>query len=341
MRVDGRREDAKVRSFRESLRVKMRRKRDESCVGRKNMRRGVKGEACVSCVGENLGEKNGKVLFLLLSELLMRLYEQVRKLLSWPNLQELEGLQSSLFVRDLLTEVPRRYSLTRYAAVTGANKGIGFEIVRQLASNGVTVVLTASSEVRGTEATAKLHHLGFSNILFHRLDVLDQSSIDSLADFISQKFGRLDILEEVRNAERAIKLMGASVLQLCSGMLIIFSFELSLWPYGNALHNRDLMWGQEFGHGLWTMDYSRISPFSAVIAERVLECHVNDFRAMMISLYDPIVEGLGLALDLHLGSFVSTSEREAWLHGKPKDSHSAANLPSFEDVHKSEPARSL
>ncbi|OMO77211.1 Short-chain dehydrogenase/reductase SDR [Corchorus olitorius] len=90
---------------------------------------------------------------------------------------------------------------SRYAVVTGANKGIGFEIVRQLASNGVTVVLTARSEVRGTEATAKLHHLGFSNILFHRLDVLDQSSIDSLADFISQKFGRLDIL--VNNAGKS------------------------------------------------------------------------------------------------------------------------------------------
>ncbi|OMO77212.1 Short-chain dehydrogenase/reductase SDR [Corchorus olitorius] len=86
----------------------------------------------------------------------------------------------------------------KYAVVTGANKGIGFEIVRQLASNDVTVVLTARSEVRGKEATAKLHHLGFSNILFHQLDVLDQSSIDSLADFISHKFGRLDIL--VNNA---------------------------------------------------------------------------------------------------------------------------------------------
>ncbi|OMO71176.1 Short-chain dehydrogenase/reductase SDR [Corchorus capsularis] len=90
----------------------------------------------------------------------------------------------------------------RYAVVTGANKGIGFEIVRQLASNGVTVVLTARSEVRGKEATAKLHHqLGLSNILFHRLDVLDQSSIDSFADFISQKFGRLDIL--VNNAGKS------------------------------------------------------------------------------------------------------------------------------------------
>lgn len=81
--------------------------------------------------------------------------------------------------------------------MTGANKGIGFEIVRQLASNGVTVVLTARNEVRGNEATAKLHQLGLSNVIFHQLDVLDQASIGSLADFLSQKFGRLDILVRI------------------------------------------------------------------------------------------------------------------------------------------------
>uniref|UniRef100_A0A7N2RBQ6 Short-chain dehydrogenase/reductase n=1 Tax=Quercus lobata TaxID=97700 RepID=A0A7N2RBQ6_QUELO len=37
----------------------------------------------------------------------------------------------------------------RYAVVTGANKGIGLETVRQLASQGVTVVLTARNEKRG------------------------------------------------------------------------------------------------------------------------------------------------------------------------------------------------
>ena len=81
--------------------------------------------------------------------------------------------------------------------MTGANKGIGFEIARQLAKKGVTVVLTARNEVRGREATAKLHQMGLSNVVFHQLDVLVKASIESLADFISQKFGRLDILVRV------------------------------------------------------------------------------------------------------------------------------------------------
>ncbi|MBA0604939.1 hypothetical protein Godav_017562 [Gossypium davidsonii] len=92
-----------------------------------------------------------------------------------------------------------KYEAETYAVVTGVNKGIGFEIVMQLASNGVTVVLTARNKVRGNEATAKLHQLGLSNVVFHQLNVLDQASVESLADFLSQKFGRLDIL--VNNAE--------------------------------------------------------------------------------------------------------------------------------------------
>ena len=86
---------------------------------------------------------------------------------------------------------------SRYAVVTGANKGIGLEIARQLASQGVTVVLTARNDNRGKEATSKLQELGLLNLVFHQLDVLDPVGIQSLAKFLGEKFGRLDIL--VRN----------------------------------------------------------------------------------------------------------------------------------------------
>ncbi|KAH0713063.1 hypothetical protein KY289_009022 [Solanum tuberosum] len=76
----------------------------------------------------------------------------------------------------------------KYAVVTGANKGIGFETVKQLANSGVTVVLTARDEKRGTEATSLLNE---------QLDV-DAQSIESLAKFIQTQYGRLDIL--VNNA---------------------------------------------------------------------------------------------------------------------------------------------
>ncbi|KAK4709413.1 hypothetical protein R3W88_030338 [Solanum pinnatisectum] len=75
----------------------------------------------------------------------------------------------------------------KYAVVTGANKGIGYEIVKQLANSD-----------RGMETMYLLNEQGFSNVVFHQLDVQDAQSIESLAMFIQTPYGRLDIL--VNNA---------------------------------------------------------------------------------------------------------------------------------------------
>ncbi|KAI3796570.1 hypothetical protein L1987_39248 [Smallanthus sonchifolius] len=83
----------------------------------------------------------------------------------------------------------------RYAVVTGANKGIGFEICKQLASNGVKVVLTARDEKRGVDALAKFKGTHLSDlVIFHQLDVVDPVSVASLAQFVKTQFGKLDIL---------------------------------------------------------------------------------------------------------------------------------------------------
>ncbi|KAL5215007.1 hypothetical protein ABZP36_004159 [Zizania latifolia] len=93
----------------------------------------------------------------------------------------------------------RGKALARVAMVTGGNKGIGLEVCRQLASDGgVTVVLTARDETRGTEAVDKLRRMGLSDVVFHQLDVTDASSVARLADFLETRFGKLDIL--VNNA---------------------------------------------------------------------------------------------------------------------------------------------
>ncbi|XVF80009.1 hypothetical protein PTKIN_Ptkin15bG0036000 [Pterospermum kingtungense] len=90
-------------------------------------------------------------------------------------------------------------SMQRYAVVTGANKGIGLEICKQLASKGIMVVLTARDEKRGLQALENLKHSGPSDhLLFHQLDVADPESIASLADFVKKQFGKLDVL--VNNA---------------------------------------------------------------------------------------------------------------------------------------------
>ncbi|KAH7565779.1 hypothetical protein JRO89_XS08G0015100 [Xanthoceras sorbifolium] len=88
----------------------------------------------------------------------------------------------------------------RYAIVTGSNKGIGFETVRQLALEGIKVVLTSRDEKKGLEAVEKLKASGLSDdkVIFHQLDVTDPASIASLVNFIKNQFGKLDIL--VNNA---------------------------------------------------------------------------------------------------------------------------------------------
>lgn len=84
---------------------------------------------------------------------------------------------------------------TRYAVVTGANKGIGFGTAKELAARGITVILTARDERKGLEAVRQLKESGFSdNVAFHQLDVADPASIATLSDFIKTKFGKLDIL---------------------------------------------------------------------------------------------------------------------------------------------------
>lgn len=94
-----------------------------------------------------------------------------------------------------------RNNSQRIALVTGANKGIGFEIARQLAGRGDTVVLGARNEERGREAEAKLKAENFDAHFVH-LDVEDAASHQRAAKFVAERFGRLDVL--VNNAGVAL-----------------------------------------------------------------------------------------------------------------------------------------
>ena len=99
----------------------------------------------------------------------------------------------------------------RVGVVTGASRGIGLEISRQLAQSGVNVVLTARDAQRGKKAAATLQRLGL-NVLFHPLDVTDPQQIRALADYLSQTHRRCDVL--VNNAGILIDQRGAGVLAL-------------------------------------------------------------------------------------------------------------------------------
>ncbi len=85
----------------------------------------------------------------------------------------------------------------RIALITGANKGIGFEVARQLARRGDTVLLGARDEERGGEAEVRLKAEGLDAQFVH-LDVEDAETHRAAAKFVAEKFGRPDVL--VNNA---------------------------------------------------------------------------------------------------------------------------------------------
>lgn len=79
------------------------------------------------------------------------------------------------------------------ALITGANKGIGFEVARQLAQRGLRVLVGARDQARGTEAADALRTRGLSAAFVH-MDVTDEDSLARAAREIDERYGQLDIL---------------------------------------------------------------------------------------------------------------------------------------------------
>ncbi|MBL7858524.1 MAG: SDR family oxidoreductase [Cyclobacteriaceae bacterium] len=81
----------------------------------------------------------------------------------------------------------------RTIVVTGANKGIGFEVARQLATLKHNVVLGARDSAKGREAVDRLEGEGL-DVHFLLMDVTDEASIKQAAHQVSVQFGKLDVL---------------------------------------------------------------------------------------------------------------------------------------------------
>ena len=104
----------------------------------------------------------------------------------------------------------------KVAIVTGANRGIGFEVCRQLSQLNITTILTSRDENKGKRAADDLIR-GGAGVIFHQLDVADPASINRLMNFVSDEFERCDIL--VNNAGVFLD-RGVSILELPEEMLI-------------------------------------------------------------------------------------------------------------------------
>ncbi|MCR2807592.1 SDR family oxidoreductase [Paenibacillus soyae] len=85
----------------------------------------------------------------------------------------------------------------KIALVTGAGKGIGYEIARQLGKQGMEVLIGARSLPKAEEAAARLQAEQIEAKPIE-LDITNADHIRSAAEFISRKYGKLDVL--VNNA---------------------------------------------------------------------------------------------------------------------------------------------
>lgn len=79
----------------------------------------------------------------------------------------------------------------RIALVTGSTKGIGLATARKLYEDGATVVLNA---VNSDDGTVLNEFDDKSKVAFYGADITDRSALESLRDFIKEKYGRLDLL---------------------------------------------------------------------------------------------------------------------------------------------------
>src|SRR5437016_3598293 len=90
----------------------------------------------------------------------------------------------------------------RIGLITGANKGIGYEVARQLSASGCTILLGARSQTLGKGAAERLAAERL-DVRYIPIDLDDPATINATASRIDADFGHLDIL--VNNAGIAVQ----------------------------------------------------------------------------------------------------------------------------------------
>jgi NAD(P)-dependent dehydrogenase (short-subunit alcohol dehydrogenase family) len=114
----------------------------------------------------------------------------------------------------------------KIALITGANKGLGFEMARQLGQKGVKVVLAARDSKKGEEAAKKLRDQG-SDVQFLKLDVTDKTDQMRAAQYFEKEFGRLDIL--INNAGISLEEFGNGKASAASDDALHKTFETNFF----------------------------------------------------------------------------------------------------------------
>lgn len=115
----------------------------------------------------------------------------------------------------------------KVALITGANKGLGLEMARQLGRSGVTVVLAARDPQKGEAAAAQLRNEKGIDARFLKLDVTDNEDHRAAAVYFEKEFGRLDIL--INNAGISLEGLGVGKASTTPGDVLRRTFETNFF----------------------------------------------------------------------------------------------------------------
>jgi NAD(P)-dependent dehydrogenase (short-subunit alcohol dehydrogenase family) len=116
----------------------------------------------------------------------------------------------------------------RIALVTGANKGIGFETCRQLAQQGVKVLLGARSLEKGEAAARQLREEGL-DVETVLLDITDPGQIKEVEKHLADTYGRLDILVNNAGAKHPEEPLFESSVETISAAALRSTFEVNFF----------------------------------------------------------------------------------------------------------------
>jgi NAD(P)-dependent dehydrogenase (short-subunit alcohol dehydrogenase family) len=114
----------------------------------------------------------------------------------------------------------------KVALITGANKGLGFEMARQLGQAGVTVVVAARDAQKGEAAADKLRVEGM-DAQSVKLDVTEKADLAAASTYLQDKFGKLDIL--INNAGIALDGLGEITVSTTSDDIIHRTFDTNFF----------------------------------------------------------------------------------------------------------------
>jgi NAD(P)-dependent dehydrogenase (short-subunit alcohol dehydrogenase family) len=114
----------------------------------------------------------------------------------------------------------------KIALITGANKGLGFEMARQLGQVGVQVLLAARDPQKGEAAAEKLRQEGL-DVQFLKLDVTNPADRAAAFTFLADNFGHLDIL--INNAGISADGLGAGKVSTTTDEVIHRTFETNFF----------------------------------------------------------------------------------------------------------------